>query len=253
MAQTAQLIDTLKHSLKAQHKTYQHVADKLGLSLASVKRLFSEKNLSLQRLDQICQILDMEISDLVQRMNAQQRQLNHLTEEQETEIAADPLLLLITVCVLNRWRMEDILTFYHIPETQCIQVLAKLDRLKLIELLPGNRIKLLVSANFAWLENGPIQRFFHAKVESEFFNSKFKRETERLIVINGMLTDSSNAILQRKLERLATEFDQLNSEDSGLELHQRHGTTVVLAVRQWQYGLFKTLQRETIKNPTAKP
>ena len=247
MAQTALLIATLKQSLKAQHKTYRHVADKLGLSQASVKRLFSEKNLSLQRLDQICQLLDMEISELVQRMNTQQRPLSHLSEAQEAEIAGDPVLLLITVCVLNRWRLEEILAFYQIPETRCIQVLAKLDRLKLIELLPGNRIKLLISPNFAWLENGPIQRFFHAKVEAEFFNSKFDAETERLIVINGMLTDNANAILQRKLERLAKEFDELNNEDSALDIHQRHGTTVVLAIRQWQYGLFKTLQREEIK------
>jgi DNA-binding Xre family transcriptional regulator len=69
MAQTQQLIETLKKALKAHGKTYQDVAQHLELSEASVKRLFSEKSFSLQRLDQTCQMMDMEITDLVQMMN----------------------------------------------------------------------------------------------------------------------------------------------------------------------------------------
>jgi len=68
MAQTSQLIDTLKKLLKRQGKTYADVAERLELSEASVKRLFSEKNVSLTRLDSICSLLDIEISDLVREM-----------------------------------------------------------------------------------------------------------------------------------------------------------------------------------------
>ena len=98
MSQTAPLIDTLKKALKAHGKTYADVAVHLELSEASVKRLFAERHFSIQRLDAVCQMLGMEISDLVQLMKEQsQRAISELTEEQEREIIGDILLLLVTI------------------------------------------------------------------------------------------------------------------------------------------------------------
>lgn len=239
MAQTRELIKTLKIALKAQGKTYADVAIELGLTEASVKRLFSQQSFSLSRLDQVCHLLQMEITDLVQLMNEQQQRLQQLTVEQEKEITGSVTLTLVAVCVLNRWTMDEILSYYKISETECVRHLARLDRLKVIELLPGNRIKLLVAPNFSWRENGPIQLFFQKKISQEFFNTHFSREDECLLVLNGMFSSQSNAELQRKLKRLAREFDLLNTDDAALDLENRNGTTLVLAMRDWRYGLFQ--------------
>jgi len=241
MAQTRELIKTLKIALKAQGKTYADVAAALGLTEASVKRLFSRQSFSLNRLDQVCHLLEIEISDLVQLMSEQQQHLQQLTVEQEKEITSNVSLTLVAVCVLNRWTMEDILAYFRISGNECIRHLAKLDRLKLIELLPNNRIRLLVAPNFSWRENGPIQFFFQKKIGQEFFNTRFSREDECLIVLNGMLSSQSNAEFQRKLKRLAREFDVLNNDDAALELEHRQGVTLVLAMRGWQYGMFRPL------------
>ena len=64
IAQTSELIEILKQALKAHGKSYADVSRELGLTEASVKRLFWQKNFSFERLDQICHLLDMEISDL---------------------------------------------------------------------------------------------------------------------------------------------------------------------------------------------
>jgi len=239
MAHRAQLVNTLKASLKAHGKTYADVATYLQLSETSIKRLFSEGNFSLQRLDDICKMINMEISDLVQLMSEGNAvHLSELSDEQEREIASDVALLLVAVCVLNRWTLAEIVAYFRLSEAHCIRYLAKLDRLKLIELLPKNRVKLRVSPNFKWRENGPIQQFFLEKLEADFFNSRFNKQDERLIVINGMLADSANAVFQRKMENLAKEFDTLNNDDAGLPFEQRNGITVVLAMRRWSYGLF---------------
>ena len=242
MAQTTPLVDTLKLALKAHGKTYADVSQYLNLSEASVKRLFSERSFSLQRLDEVCQMLNMEISDLVQLMNENNTfHLSGLSEAQEKEIASDLGLLLVTVCVLNRWAMQDIIDHFHLSESQCIGYLAKLDNLKLIELLPKNKVKLLVTANFKWRENGPIQCFFLEKLQADFFNSRFTQPNEKLIVINGMLANSSHTVFQRKMDHLAKEFDELINDDAGLPFNERFGVTVVVAMRPWTYGLFDTL------------
>ncbi|MBL4783521.1 MAG: helix-turn-helix transcriptional regulator [Porticoccaceae bacterium] len=249
MAQTNNLLSTLKLALKAQNKTYVDVAKALDLSEASVKRLFNEQSFSLSRLDQTCQLLGLEISDLVQLMNERyQRQLQQLSIQQEQEIADDLVLLLITVCVLNRWSFKQITEFYDITEAECIGKLVRLDRLRIIELLPNNHIKLRVAANFSWLDKGPIQHFFQTVIGQEFFRSDFQSENECLVVLNGMLSLQSNGEFQRRLMRLVREFNELNDHDAALEFDKRSGYTVVMALRTWRYGLFEEHIRSEHRN-----
>lgn len=244
MAQTKQLIDTLKRALKAQSISYANVASELNLSEASVKRLFSQSSFSLARLDKICQLMGMEISDLVTQMHRHSHtMMSGLSFKQEQEIAADTGLLLVTVCVLNHWTMAQLMAHYHLSEHQCIHYLAVLDRLQLIDLLADNRIKLRVASNFKWLDNGPIQKFFQQKLAADFFNTQFSQQHEQLIVINGMLSEEAMAVFHRKLTQLAREFDVLNQNDASLSLAQRSGTTVVLAMRNWRLGLFDSFRK----------
>lgn len=244
MGQTSAIMEALKKTLKAHGKTYADVAQALELSTASVKRLFSEEALSLKRLDTICSLIHLEMTDLIQQIAEQGWQLEMLDEEQEREIAADLILLLITVSVLNRLNLDEILSRFKFTEHVCIQKLAKLDRLKIIELLPKNRIKLRVASNFAWRPNGPIQRFFQEKLLREYFSSSFGKTSERMIVVNGILTDSSRDQFIRRLEVLVQEFEALNLADTPVPHDQRQGYTAVLAIRPWSYGLFAQFVRD---------
>jgi transcriptional regulator with XRE-family HTH domain len=239
MAQVSALVTALKSALKAASFTYAEVARELDLSESSIKRKFSRQDFSVLELDRICALLSMEISDLVKLMEEKRGRLQHLDTEQESEIADDMALLLVTVCVLNRWTFQDILDFYTFTEPELVQLMARLDRLRLIELLPGNRIKLLVAPNFNWLPRVPIERVFLQAIQQDFFNAPFARDDHQLIVLNGMLSSTSNAEFRRKMERLAQEFDLLNQEDNALHLDQRHGYTVLLAMRDWRYRVFR--------------
>ena len=72
MPQISPLIKALKKQLKAHGYTYLDVASLLDLSEASVKRLFAEENFTLQRLESICHMVGIEISELVQLMESEQ-------------------------------------------------------------------------------------------------------------------------------------------------------------------------------------
>ncbi len=239
MAQTQTLVKTLKKQLKAHGKTYADVANALELSEASVKRLFAEQNFTLQRLEAISQLISLQISDLVNLMLQEQPQLVQLTTEQEHEIVGDPLLLMITVNVMSGLDFNDLTKKYNISETSAIQKLAQLDRLKIIELLPKNRIKLLISPNFSWIQNGPIQNFYQQQLEREFFQSRFDKKNEKLIVLNGLLTDASNSELQKKMQIVVNKFNELIKEDTPVSIDNKHGTTAVIALRRWQFSLFE--------------
>src|SRR5690606_5256239 len=124
-AQTTAIIKALKKALKTHGKRYADVARALDLSEASVKRLFSEEQLSLKRLDQVCNFLGIEISDLMASMRDEQ-QIQSLTEEQEQQLVADIPLLLVANSVLNQWSFQDIIRIYDFTEPELIQLMAKL-------------------------------------------------------------------------------------------------------------------------------
>lgn len=243
MSQTQALINALKLQLKAHGKTYLDVAQHLNLSHASVKRLFSEETISLNRLEAICTMMDLALTDLVLSMTIESNKLDKLTLIQEQQIADDLLLLLVTVCVINGFTYQNLLHQYAITECECIQKLARLDKLKIIDLLPGNRFKLKITKNFAWLPDGPIQRFFLKRVQEEFFNSRFNQVTEKLIVVNGLLSLASNAELQKKMQKLSNEFVECKQQDVSLSMEQKHGSTLVLALRQWNSSLFNEIRK----------
>lgn len=242
MAQTTAIIKTLKKELKIHGKRYSDVAKALDLSEASVKRLFSEEQFSLKRLDQICNFLGVEISDIVSSMRDDSR-IQSLTEDQEKELAGDLPLLLVANSVLNHYSFEEILEIYDFSETKLIQYLAKLDRLRVIQLLPLNRIKVLVDRDFSWRKNGPIQKFFEQQVEKEFFDSRFNAPGEKRMFLVGMLSRASNEAFQRKLERLSDEFHDMHYQDEKLPISERFGTSAVIAMRHWEPKVFESMRK----------
>lgn len=243
MAQTEALIRTLKAELKAAGVTYAQVARALDLSEASVKRLFAEGHFSLIRLEAVLALIGLELSDLVERMQKRRQQVERLTPEQEQEIADDIQLLLVAVSVINGFTFEELASFYRLGAPTLTQKLATLDRLRLIDLLPGNRIKLKIAPNFRWLPNGPIQRFFLQKVQVDFFNSSFDADNEKLLVLNCLCSETTNRAIQQRLQTLVDDITALANKDKNLPLADRHGNTLVLALRQWQYGVFRGLVR----------
>ena len=241
MASTKSLIKALKTALKGRGITYRDVAKVLGLSEASVKRLFSGTSFTLGRLEVICRLMDMSIGDLVRIADADSFNLSELTVEQEQELVSEEKLLLVATLVLEGWEFEDILAYYQLSETELIRYLARLDRLRLIELLPKNRIKLLLAPNFAWRRHGPIKKYFTNNVKDKFLHSRFDKPDEGLMFVYGLLSDRSNALIQRRLEQVAREFNDLHQEDLHLPLKERQGSSMILAIRPWDF--FSNIRR----------
>jgi len=243
MAHTAALVEALKRELRVRGITYGHLAPRLQLSEASVKRMFSRRDFTLKRLDEICRCAQIEFSELARAVVRDETLISHLTLEQEKEIVSDRKLFLVAVCALNHVTFDQIVETYDISSAECVKLLTQLDRLKFIELLPGNRVKLLVSRTFAWLPDGPIQRFFNNQAHNEFFRSRFNRPDEFMLVVNGMLSKTSSTDVVNLLKRITREFSDLHNDDSRLPLGERSPMTLLVAIRHWQLAAFAELRR----------
>jgi transcriptional regulator with XRE-family HTH domain len=243
MNETDRLVAAVKRQLKAQGLTYRLLAAQLGLSEPSVKRLFASRRFSVDRLVEIAGILGFTLAELAAEAAAGEGRLRTLSEIQEAELVADEKLLLIAVCVVNHWSVADITRIYSLTPTQIVGRLAKLDRLRLINLLPGNRVRLNVARDFDWLPDGPIRRFFLRHGMDDFLASRFTGADEVLAFSHGMLTDAAIAKLQTELRRLRQRFAELHEESLAAPLARRRGTGLLLAMREWEIVAFTRLRR----------
>jgi transcriptional regulator with XRE-family HTH domain len=241
---TVALVDALKRALKGRGITYAALAARLGLSEASVKRMFSRKEFTLKRLDQVCQLTHSDFSDLARTLNREENLVSQLNHEQEREIASSIKLFLVAVCALNHVTPEQIVAIYNISQAECIQLLIKLDRIGFIQLQPNNRIRLLVSRDFAWLPDGPIQRFFKQHAHGDFNRSRFDRPDEYFLAVNGMLSGSSRTTIVARLKRITREFSELHNDDVRLPASQRLNMTMLVAIRHWEMQAFTELRRK---------
>jgi hypothetical protein len=101
------LVDALKRRLKGKGITYAMVAEALELSEASVKRMFSRRDFTLQRLEDICRVTGIDFGELAQEAAAEGEGATSLSADQEREIVSDPTLMLIALCAVGNWTFEQ--------------------------------------------------------------------------------------------------------------------------------------------------
>ena len=84
-------------------------------------------------------------------------------------------------------------------EAASIRRLVALDRLGLIELLPGNRVRLLTDHNILWRKGGPVRRRYEQEIRQDFMDSQFVGEDESLHFEAVELSEHSIKLLQKKM------------------------------------------------------
>ena len=241
MAEESLIVAELKRALRERGLTYAAVAAKLRLSVASVKRLFSGGDLSLKRVDQICELLETGLADILARARDRPA-ASQLTLAQEQEIVSDPKLFLIAWLVINRTPFDEIARSFQFTEREVLRLFFRLDQLKVIELQPGNRVRLLVSRYFSWRAGGPVQRYIHEKLLREFMSSHFAGPQEEFFFHGGAVSDAALGELKLLLRNTSRQCAEIIEHDRAPHANRR-GAAFLLALRPWKYSGFGQFER----------
>lgn len=247
MNQTKAIHQALKRLLRARGFTYADAGPVLGLSEASIKRLFSRHALSLNRLETLCNWLQVDVFELVGMSREQEPLTTQLSEAQEVELLKDSGLLLLAYLLLNRWTPGEILETYAFSRNDLTRRMFRLQKLGLVEVQPFDRVRLKTARNFSWRKDGPVQRFFAERVLGEFLASRFEATNEAMEFVGGMLTPRSIEKIQARVHELAREFDGLVEEDLRLPVSERQGVSLFSALRPWEFSEFSRYRRQPLK------
>lgn len=246
------IFDSLRAHLKARNFTYKHLAQGIGVSEPTIKRIFSNNDCSIERLDEICLFLHIELSDLVKSTPKKRKLIEQLSRKQEAELADNNKLLMIAICVMGLWSYEDMLRHLTISKMECISLLQRLDKIGFVEMQTNNQYRLLVAKDFTWIVDGPIMRLVKG-VSDDFFNHRFEAPGEVLKIINVRVSHQVRESLKGRLEKIAQEYADQVVSDSHLPLSERPPLSICIAVRSWLPEFLRDLMRiEIEKKPLTK-
>lgn len=241
MSATQALLRGIKSALRVRKLTYSQLAKAIGVSEATIKRDLSRGHFSLHRLDQICEALDLGLNDLTQPISSADV-LTQLSEAQEVALTSHPKNLVVTYLLVNDWTFEEIVSAFRMDENELIDILLRLDRLKIIDYRPPHRIRKLTARNFSWRTDGPVHDFFVTRFAPEFFRSSFDEPGDTFRFTAGLLSADSIARFKGSLERLAAEFEELARNDARRS-QPRESCSAVLAMRSWEFSEITRMRR----------
>jgi hypothetical protein len=197
----------------------------------------------LSRIDAICRALKLDFAELARKVAEAQPLLAELTQAQEKAVVADKKLLLVAICVLSQWTLEQMVATYRLSEAECIKYLAQLDRLGIIELRPLNRYRLKLAKTFRWRPHGPVMNYFRDHALLDYYSGGFDGHGEGLLLVHGSISRSLAPSFMERLQRVAQDFATQHLADQKLNEKEREGYTLVLAMRSWEFEAFAALRR----------
>ena len=243
MSTTADLVIALKKELKSAQMTYADLALALGMAESSIKRMLARGDMPLSHIDAICRALKLDFADLARRVADAQPMLAELTLEQERAVVADKKLLLVAICVLSQWTLEQITASYRLTQADGIKYLLQLDRIGIIELRPLNRYRLKLAKTFRWRPHGPVMGYFRDNALLDYFSGGFDGAGEGLLLVHGSVSRSLAPSFVERMQRVAQDFAQQHLADQKLPDKEREGFTLLLGMRSWEFAAFAQLRR----------
>ena len=239
MNETRRILEALKRRLKGRGITYAALGKALGLSESSVKRLFSNGSFTLGRLERVCGVLDITVSELTRMAGGTpeaRAQSDSLSLEQERILARNTTLLACFYLLLNGHSIEDTRARLKIAARAMRDLLAELSAARLVELDAKRRVRMHARLPIAWRPDGPVRRLYERQVRAEFLQSQFSGHQEALTFHSAELTPASARVLLRKIERLAADFADLAALDVHAQPREKSSVALLLAFRPW--GIF---------------
>lgn len=147
----------LKRKMKSQGITYRLLAHRLQMSESGIKKIFAAKDISILRLNSICQAIGFRLSDLIQAIEIQEAVEVSFTPEQETFFLKNmEYFNFYWKLVYERRDIGEIAKQFHLSTKTINEYLKKLHALKLIRITANGTLRIPPATNVYWVGKSPL-------------------------------------------------------------------------------------------------
>jgi transcriptional regulator with XRE-family HTH domain len=236
--QSARLIETLKSLFRSHGLRHADIATALKISRTTLKRRLSGQGLTIDQLEALSSLVDVTLGELVELSAVgQDKRLRRLSLEQEKALHEDVRLGFIFTRLREGWTAAEIQRECKIGEARLVGYLVRLEKLGLIDLLPGNRVRLHTVRDIDWRKHGPM---WHSvdRYLSDIFSMMDSDDAEldrRVAVVK--LTPASVSQLDDMFRHLQLEVRRMANKDRSAEPDAKSWYAVLMGARPFEMDL----------------
>ncbi|MCX6127157.1 MAG: helix-turn-helix transcriptional regulator [Proteobacteria bacterium] len=236
----AEVMLRLKEVLKVRKVTYGALADRLNISESAVKKIFNGSDCSYGRLAQICEAIDVTLTDLLSSLETTSPHKFRLTHSQEELFESE------AHCFELYWRLvferQDRAVAQQkmgMSDSETLHCLVQLDRVNLLRFLPGGILQLPAIRFIEWdLETPFIYKLIRSWAKRTFEDGQSSEVRSRLLVQYFQLLPSSADEFRQELKNLETEYARRTVRE--MNLNRKQDLTEIRFVAATAGGSFVT-------------
>ncbi len=201
------IIGNLKAQLKEKGITYSELAQGIGLSESGIKKIFSGSDISITRLSQICQYAGISLNEVV---DDHRTSVVDFTEQQQNEFLKNlNLFYVYWLLVYERLPIEQIQNHLKIGKLEAFKLTRKLDDLKLIKLLPNDRVRVPSIRAVNWTGQGKFVTKLYREWSSQLLSdvTQFNKSSDQVFILRYLpMSDETYKEFKLALKTLEDEF-----------------------------------------------
>lgn len=145
-------------------------------------------------------------------------------------------LALMRLMLYSGMTVPEIMSEYEVDEPTVVSLLTRLDRLKFIELLPGNRVRIRGSRYVEWKPGGPIRHTIEHDIRNHFVTMDFANTEQFFGYETVQLSRSSVKQLEEHMRQLVRQVRILQHVDQNVSSLEKQWHTVLIAQRETNWG-----------------
>jgi hypothetical protein len=207
------LLRALKGHLRHGGWTARRLAAHFAIGEATAKRWLAGKGLTLGRLDALAGLVGLTLADLAREAERPPVGLaQELTLAQERALSSDIFLAFLFMTILGGNSPDEISRDFSVPARDMDLALTRLERLALIDRLPGARVRPLIDRAIVWRKT-PMRALFEQHMKPQFMGMDFAAEDAVYASDVMKLSAQGAATLAETIDRHRREVQALAEAD----------------------------------------
>lgn len=203
----------IKKLLKQKKMNSSKLSSLMKISEATAKRFLSGNDLSLERIIQICDILELKFHDLMDLSKTLESEYYFLSVDQEIFLSKNPVHFSIILLLLKNKSVSLILSELKLDLIKfeiCILELQNLDFLH----FEDNEIFMKIRPGFDWQKGGPLwNTFLKTKLDQtiqNFCTVKFDDDRTFYDFAFRPMTQKSYSKMKTEIDEISKKYSQIS-------------------------------------------
>lgn len=228
---------TLRVLMKKNKATYESIGRVLKVSPATIKRRLNGSDISLMQLKELAGALSLSFYELIELSQENRREPYLFSEAQESLLTSDLRLMKLFRLVLAGQNFSKIMTRLELTERELRKAVRDLEKERLVQHLPGDRVIPIVHFPFRWQPNGNLERAYNdlilVNLTQRISNDRGKARLNKQFEF--ALSPEAYQSFSEEIENIYSKYRNLSEIHLSSQINLDHVVSGVLFLDQFSF------------------